>query len=130
MARKPKQRPRPRAREVRQRLRGHFSMIRNFHLADLFTLGNGASGTAAVFTAMAYFRDPQPWRVYAVGALTAAALAFDVLDGRVARWRHRASPLGRELDSLADVISFGVSPACLAYAVGLDGVWDQHALLY
>jgi CDP-diacylglycerol--serine O-phosphatidyltransferase len=126
MAKKPRQR----AQRVRQRLRGHFSMIRNFHLADMFTLGNGASGTAAIFLAMSYLRDPQAWRIYAAGALVIAALVFDVLDGRVARWRHQASPLGRELDSLADVISFGVTPACLAFAIGLDGFWDQLALLY
>jgi CDP-diacylglycerol--serine O-phosphatidyltransferase len=41
-----------------------------------------------------------------------------------------ASPLGRELDSLADVISFGVAPACLAYAVGMTGLLDQLVLLY
>ena len=55
---------------------------------------------------------------------------FDVVDGRVARWRHRASPLGRELDSLADVISFGVAPACLGYAVGMTSPIDQLVLLY
>ena len=52
------------------------------------------------------------------------ALVFDVMDGRVARWRHTASVMGRELDSLADVISFGVAPACLAFAVGFTGLWD------
>jgi len=130
MSRKTRHRAQRGARRVQQRLRGHFSMIRDFHLADVFTLGNGASGTAAIFLAMSYLRDPQPWRVYATGALLAAALVFDVLDGRVARWRHRASALGRELDSLADVISFGVAPAALAFAVGLDGAWDQLALLY
>jgi CDP-diacylglycerol--serine O-phosphatidyltransferase len=48
----------------------------------------------------------------------------------VARWRHQHSALGRELDSLADVISFGVAPAALAYAAGLDGGWDAAALIY
>jgi CDP-diacylglycerol--serine O-phosphatidyltransferase len=38
--------------------------------------------------------------------------------------------MGRELDSLADVISFGVAPACLAYAVGMTGLIDQLVLLY
>ena len=47
--------------------------------------------------------------------------SFDVLDGRVARWRHTHSALGRELDSLADVISFGVAPAALGFAAGLHG---------
>ena len=63
-------------------------------------------------------------------ALIRLALVFDVVDGRVARWRHHASPLGRELDSLADVISFGVAPACLAYAVGMTRRLDQLVLLY
>jgi CDP-diacylglycerol--serine O-phosphatidyltransferase len=54
----------------------------------------------------------------------------DVLDGRVARWRHATSPMGRELDSLADVISFGVAPAGIAYAAGLDWVVDQVILMY
>src|SRR6185503_2342181 len=57
-------------------------------------------------------------------------LVFDVLDGRIARWRHKASPLGRELDSLADVISFGVAPAAIAFAAGLDTVLDQVILMY
>jgi CDP-diacylglycerol--serine O-phosphatidyltransferase len=110
--------------------RRHFSMIRSFHAADFFTLANGCCGTASIFFAMAHMREAGPGKVYAAGALVLLALVFDVADGRVARWRHRASPLGRELDSLADVISFGVAPACLAYAVGMTGLFDQLALLY
>jgi CDP-diacylglycerol---serine O-phosphatidyltransferase len=110
--------------------RHHFSMIRSFHLADLFTLANGCCGTAAIFFAMAHVRQEVEEKVYAAGVLVVLALIFDVLDGRIARWRHRASPLGRELDSLADVISFGVAPACLAYAVGMTGVIDQLSLIY
>jgi CDP-diacylglycerol--serine O-phosphatidyltransferase len=105
-------------------------MIRSFHLADFFTLANGCCGTAAIFVAMAHVRQGGVEKVYAAGALVALALVFDVLDGRIARWRHRASPLGRELDSLADVVSFGVAPACLAYAVGMTGLIDQLALMY
>jgi CDP-diacylglycerol--serine O-phosphatidyltransferase len=105
-------------------------MIRSFHAADFFTLVNGCCGTASIFFAMAHMREAGPGKVYAAGALVLLALVFDVADGRVARWRHRASPLGRELDSLADVISFGVAPACLAYAVGMTGLFDQLALLY
>lgn len=105
-------------------------MIRAFQLADFLTLANGACGTAAIFLAMDHVREASAGRVYAAGVLVVAALFFDVLDGRVARSRHHASALGRELDSLADIISFGVAPACLAYAVGLSGVWDALALLY
>src|SRR5262249_3772129 len=52
------------------------------------------------------------------------------LGGRIARWRHAASPLGRELDSLADVISFGVAPATIGYAAGLDTWVDRIILLF
>src|SRR5438552_11173613 len=68
----------------------HFSMIRDFHLADFFTLANGASGMAAIFLAMEYVREPRPEKVYGAALLVVAALVFDVLDGRIARRRHVA----------------------------------------
>jgi CDP-diacylglycerol---serine O-phosphatidyltransferase len=108
----------------------HFSMIRGLHLADLFTLANAACGVAGVFCAMAYVASPSPAYFFAAAALAPAAFAFDVLDGRIARWRHTHSALGRELDSLADVISFGVAPAALGFAAGLRGGWDWIALIY
>ena len=108
----------------------HFSMIRSFHLADLFTLGNGACGTAAIFFAMSHIAEDSTGKVYAAVVFVVLALVFDVMDGRIARWRHKASSMGRELDSLADVISFGVAPACIAYALGFRGLWDALVLLY
>jgi CDP-diacylglycerol--serine O-phosphatidyltransferase len=105
-------------------------MIRDFHLADFFTLANGCSGTAAIFLAMDHVREAHVSKVYAAGVLVVAALFFDFMDGRIARWRHDSSAMGRELDSLADVISFGVAPACLAYAVGMTGLIDALCLLY
>ena len=108
----------------------HFSMIRGFHLADFLTLGNAACGVAGVFCAMAYASQGVLAYFYWGAALAPAAFAFDVLDGRVARSRHTQGPFGRELDSLADVISFGVMPAALGYAAGLNGAWDWAALLY
>ena len=111
-------------------LRTHFSMIRGFHLADAFTLGNAACGVAAVLMAMRYGLGHDVRDLLVAAALLPAALVFDVLDGRVARWRNTASALGRELDSLADVISFGVAPAALAFACGMDGLWDGAVLLY
>ena len=108
----------------------HFSMIRGFHLADFFTLGNAACGVAAVFLAMLYMRSASLADFYWAAAMAPAAFVFDVLDGRIARWRNQHSPLGRELDSLADVISFGLAPASLGFAAGLDGGWDCVALVY
>jgi CDP-diacylglycerol---serine O-phosphatidyltransferase len=108
----------------------HFSMIRSFHLADLFTIANGFCGVAAIFEAMKYLSDGAKRHAYAAALLIPLALVFDVLDGRIARWRHMSSALGRELDSLADMISFGVAPAAIAFAVGLNTGLDQAILIY
>jgi CDP-diacylglycerol--serine O-phosphatidyltransferase len=108
----------------------HFSMIRGFHLADFFTLANAACGVAAVFFAMLYVANGARGHFYAAAAMAPAAFVFDWLDGNIARWRRRHSAMGRELDSLADVISFGVAPAALGFAAGLTGGWDWVALIY
>ena len=105
-------------------------MIREFHLADLFTLANGACGIGGVFCAMKFLETQTVFYFLIAAALAPAAFIFDVLDGRIARWRQTHSALGRELDSLADVISFGVAPAALGFAAGLNGGWDWVALTY
>ena len=110
--------------------RKHFSMIREFHVADFFTLGNAACGVGAIFGAMLYMDTHALRQFYVAAALAPAAFVFDVLDGRIARMRHEHSALGRELDSLADIISFGVAPAALAVAAGMRGGWDWAALIY
>jgi len=108
----------------------HFSMIRQFQLADFLTLGNAACGTGAIFLAMLYAATGAPAWFFAAAALAPLAFGFDVADGYVARWRNQHSALGRELDSLADVISFGVAPATLGFAAGLRGGWDALVLVY
>ena len=108
----------------------HLSMIRDFHLADWFTLGNAACGVGALFAVMTYLQNPDVLHVYFACGLVLLAFIFDVFDGRVARWRQQTSLLGRELDSLADVISFGVAPAAIAYGVGMNGFWDRLVLIY
>lgn len=108
----------------------HLTMIRSFHLADFLTLGNAACGVLAVFAVMGYLETRDVRRLLAAAALLPLALVLDVLDGRVARSRQRHSAMGRELDSLADVISFGVAPAALAYGAGMRGAWDLLVLVY
>lgn len=108
----------------------HFSMIREFHIADFFTLGNAACGIGSVLFAMLYIEGKSMHAFYIACALVPLAFLFDVLDGRIARARHENSALGRELDSLADVISFGVVPAALAFAAGMRGGWDGVILAY
>jgi CDP-diacylglycerol--serine O-phosphatidyltransferase len=105
-------------------------MIRSFHLADLLTIANGFCGVGAVFEAMTFLATGDRGRLYLAAALVPLAFAFDVLDGRIARSRHQASSMGRELDSLADVISFGVAPAAIAFAAGLTSWLDRIVLMY
>ena len=115
---KPKPKPKP------------FSMIREFHLADWITLANAVCGVGAMFSMITYIQSGDVAHVHYACALVVLALVFDVFDGRVARWRQKSSLLGRELDSLADVISFGVAPALIAYGLGMQGLWDRVVLGY
>jgi len=105
-------------------------MLRGYRLADLLTLANGAAGIGSVFAAMSYLTAPEHWRIYLALALLPLALIFDIADGRVARRQKDPSPFGQELDSLADIVSFGVAPAALAYCLGMRGALDAIVLMY
>jgi len=107
-----------------------FSMIREFNLADWFTLANAICGTGALFSMLTYLQTADVRHVYFACGLVFAALLFDILDGRIARWRQKNSLMGRELDSLADVISFGVAPAVIGYGCGMQGLYDRIILTY
>ena len=107
-----------------------FSIIREFHLADWFTLANAVCGTGALFSMLTFLQTTEVRHVYFACGLVFAALVFDVLDGRIARWRQMSSGMGRELDSLADVISFGVAPAVIGYGCGMQGLYDRIVLTY
>jgi CDP-diacylglycerol---serine O-phosphatidyltransferase len=110
--------------------RKHFAMIREFQLADWFTLANAICGMGALFSMLTYLQTTEIRHIYFAGALVFAALVFDVLDGRIARWRRVTSGIGRELDSLSDVISFGVAPAVIGYGCGMQGFYDRIILAY
>src|SRR5690606_21014185 len=97
-----------------------FAMIREFQMADWSTLANAVCGMGGLFAIMTYLQTGDVRHVYYACALVLAGGIFDVFDGRIARWRQKSSPLGQELDSLADVISFGVAPAIIAYGCGMQ----------
>ena len=107
-----------------------FSMIREFHLADWFTLANAVCGTGALFSMLTYLQTTDVRHIYFACGMLFAGVVFDVLDGRIARWRQKTSGMGRELDSLADVISFGVAPAVIGYGCGMQGLYDRIVLTY
>ncbi len=106
-------------------------MLRSYTAADALTIGNASCGTVAIFLCLDYVAtgiDRFLWVAFVVLPL---ALVCDVLDGYVARAAsRRQSVLGADLDSLADVISFGVAPAVLGFTLGLRGGWDMLCLTY
>jgi len=111
--------------------RRHLSMLRSYTPADALTVGNAACGTVAVFLCLDFLAEQNVRYLWTAFLLLPLALVCDVLDGYVARLnRSRQSLLGADLDSLADVISFGVAPAVLGYTLGLRGGWDVLVLTY
>lgn len=111
--------------------RRHMSMLRSYTAADALTIGNAACGTIAIFLCLNYLAEDERRFLWTAFLLLPLALVFDVLDGYVARLdRSRQSTLGGDLDSLADVISFGVAPAALGFTLGLRGGWDMAILAF
>ena len=99
-------------------------MIRSYTWADMLTIGNASCGTISIFLCLDYLATDNRRFFWAAFLLLPAALVCDVLDGYVARLnKKRQSVLGADLDSLADVISFGVAPAVLGFTLGLRGGW-------
>ena len=105
-------------------------MLRSYTLPDVFTLGNASCGTVSIFLCLDYIAERHNQFFWFAFALLFFALVFDVLDGYWARRSHRQSILGADLDSLADIVSFGVAPAVLGFTLGLRGVWDVAILVY
>jgi CDP-diacylglycerol---serine O-phosphatidyltransferase len=109
----------------------HLSMLRSYTPADLLTIGNATCGTIAIFLCLDYLATDERRFLWTAFLLLPAALVCDVLDGYVARLnKARQSRLGADLDSLSDVISFGVAPAVLGFTLGLRGGWDMVCLSY
>ncbi|TDL27345.1 CDP-diacylglycerol--serine O-phosphatidyltransferase [Rickenella mellea] len=107
---------------------GHFSLVRNFRLADLVTIMNGFCGSFSIWSSARYLITNDKPYLHAALWFPLAGLMFDFFDGKVARWRNSSSLLGQELDSLADLISFGVAPALLAFVIGLRTQLDTVIL--
>lgn len=108
----------------------HLSMLRSYTVADIFTLGNGTCGTISIFLCLDYIAEGRNQFFWIAFLLLFAALGCDVLDGYWSRRSGRHSVLGADLDSLADVVSFGVAPAVLGFTLGLRGGWDVVILAY
>jgi CDP-diacylglycerol---serine O-phosphatidyltransferase len=90
-------------------------------LPSLFTTGNMAAGFYAILEVV-HASATATWHLDNAAKAIGFAVLFDGLDGRVARMTGTSSDFGKELDSLADVITFGVAPAMLAWT------WGFHLL--
>lgn len=84
------------------------NMLKLLTMADTVTLAGAAAGFVSIL-----FSIQQEFVLAGICMLAAAVL--DWADGRVARWQHKAHLFGKELDSLADTVSFGVAPAVFGY---------------
>lgn len=109
--------------------------LKIYFLPNLLTAGNLFCGFVALTKIVEAKLDPSlPAEVLARGYLDIKiaigfillACLFDVFDGRVARIGGTESPFGREFDSLADLISFGVAPAFLVHRIVLKDVFQNH----
>ncbi len=104
-----------------------------YALPTLFTAGNIFLGYISIVrtmqAAMVYGSDPSAAALHLEVAAKTIGFGFilDGLDGRIARMTNTTSEFGRELDSLADIISFGIAPAILAYVWGVQFVTDSLA---
>lgn len=111
--------------------RRHISLLRSLTLADALTIGNASCGTLSILLCLDYLATHDQRLLWLAFGLLPLALVFDVLDGYVARLhRTRQSRLGADLDSLSDIISFGVAPTVLGFTLGLRGGWDLVCLTY
>jgi len=86
-------------------------------LPSLFTTGNMAAGFYAILEVI-HASTKDYWHLDNASIAIGFAVLFDGLDGRIARMTGTSSEFGKELDSLADVITFGVAPAMLAWTWG------------
>ena len=102
--------------------------LRIYFLPNLMTAGNLFCGFLAITKIVEAKLDPvaDPSYPNIRAALFCILLAciFDLLDGRVARMVGKESPFGREFDSLADIVSFGVAPAFLVHRIVLRDVFQ------
>lgn len=90
------------------------NILRIVKVADIFTAGNLVCGVLAIFAA-------SNARFSLAASLIVLAMVMDTLDGKIAKLMHQANSFGKQLDSLADLTSFGIAPAALYYSLREPG---------
>jgi CDP-diacylglycerol--serine O-phosphatidyltransferase len=98
------------------------NILRTVKVADIFTAGNLVCGVLSIFAA-----SNAQFGIAAV--LLLLALVMDTLDGKVAKLMHQTNSFGKQLDSLADLTSFGVAPAAFYYSLREPGIGSLLILI-
>ena len=98
------------------------NILRIIKVADVFTAGNLVCGVLAIFAA-------SNARFKLAASLIVLALVMDTLDGKVAKLMHQTNSFGKQLDSLADLTSFGVAPAAFFYSLREPGIGSVLILI-
>jgi len=91
------------------------NMLSLMNIADIFTLGNLCCGVLSIFLAIDGLFDLSALLLF-------LAVAFDVLDGKIAGLMHQKNLFGKQIDSMSDLVSFGVAPALLFYSLSSPGI--------
>ncbi len=118
----------PSGKDVRVSVRQRIRRLKTLPvLPTLLTAGNLASGLTAILCAAHAEGDTRMTWLFAGAVMVFVAMICDMLDGKVARLTHTEGAFGAELDSLSDVVSFGVAPAILVHRLilGQPGVFDN-----
>ena len=91
------------------------NMLSLMKIADIFTVGNLCCGVLSIFLAMDGLFDLSALLLF-------LAVVFDVLDGKIAGLMNQKNLFGKQLDSMSDLVSFGVAPALLFYSLSSPGI--------
>ena len=91
------------------------NIIRHLKIADCFTLGNLFSGVLAIYFAAG-------GELYLSAALLFLSVVLDVLDGKIAGLMNQKNVFGKQIDSMADLVSFGVAPVMVCFVLGSPGL--------
>ncbi len=98
-------------------------LLKTLKVADFITIGNFCAGLFSIFFCMM-------GELSVAAFLLFGAFVLDFLDGRVARYTNSANKFGKELDSLGDIVSFGVAPAVFGFAAGLNEPFHMIILAF
>ena len=92
-------------------------------IADIFTVGNLCCGVLSIFLAIDGLFDLSALLLF-------LAVVFDVLDGKIANLLNQKNPFGKQIDSMSDLVSFGVAPALLFYSLSSPGILGVIVALF